>query len=69
LLKGTEGRGVGGCGVHLSLWIYQEYTFTHRSACRTPAKRGQEYLTTGKEYIEPCKTHQRSCPELLEWEH
>ena len=26
------------------------------SACRTPAESGQEYLTSGKEYIEPCKT-------------
>ena len=26
-------------------------TFTHRQACRTPAESGQEYLTTGKEYI------------------
>ena len=36
--------------------IRQEYTFRHRSACRTPAESGQEYLTGGKEYIEPCKT-------------
>ena len=36
--------------------IHQEYTFRHRSACRTPAESGQEYLTGGKEYIEPCKT-------------
>ena len=28
----------------------------HRSACRTPAKSGQEDRTSGKEYIEPCKT-------------
>ena len=27
----------------------------HRSAFRTPAEGGQEYLTSGKEYIEPCK--------------
>ena len=33
-----DGRGVGGCGVHLSPWIHQEYTFRHRSACRTPAE-------------------------------
>jgi len=50
------GGGVGGCGVHLSLWINQEYTFRHRSACKIPAENGQEYLTSGKEYIEPCKT-------------
>ena len=52
-----DGRGVSGCGVHLSPWIHQEYTFRHRSACRTPAESRQEYLTRGKEYIEPCKTH------------
>ena len=26
------------------------------SACRTPAESGQEYLTSGKEYTEPCNT-------------
>ena len=51
-----DGRGVGRCGVHLSPQIHQEYTFRHRSACRTPAERGQEYLTRGKEYRETCKT-------------
>ena len=49
------GRGVGGCGIHLSPWIHQEYTFRHRTACTTPAENGQEYLTGGQEYIEPCK--------------
>ena len=34
---------------------HQEYTFRHRSACRTPAESRQAYLTSGKEYIEPCK--------------
>ena len=33
-----DGRGVGGRGVHLSPQIHQEYTFGHRSACRTPAE-------------------------------
>ena len=47
-----DGRGVGGRGVHLSPQIHQEYTFRHRSA----AESGQEYLTRGKEYIEPRKT-------------
>ena len=51
-----DGRGVGGPEVHLSAQIHQEYTFRHRSACRTPAESGQEYLTSGKENIEPCKT-------------
>ena len=43
------GRGVGGHGVHLSPRIHQEYTFRHRSACRTPAESRQEYLDSGKE--------------------
>ena len=47
-LREQDGRGVGGCGVHFSPQIHQEYTFRHRSACRTPAERGQEYLTSGK---------------------
>ena len=50
-----DGGGVGGHGVHLSPRIHQEYTFRHRRACRTPANSGQEDLTSGKEYIEPCK--------------
>ena len=53
-----DGRGGGGCGVHLSPRIHQEDTFRHRSACRTPAESGQEYLTSRKEYIDPCKTWQ-----------
>ena len=51
-----DGREVGGCGVHLSPWIHQEYTFRHRSACRTPAESRQEYLTSGKGYKESRKT-------------
>ena len=51
------GGEVGGRGVvHLSSWIHQEYTFRHRSACRTPAESGEEYLTSRKEYIDQCKT-------------
>ena len=42
-----DGGGEGGSGVHLSPQIHQEYTFRHRSACRTPAESGQEYLTSG----------------------
>ena len=34
-----DGGGVRGRGVHLCLWIHQEYTFRHRSACRTPAEK------------------------------
>ena len=51
-----DGRGVGGRGGHLSPRIHQEYTFRHRSACRTPAESGQECLTSRKECIEPRKT-------------
>ena len=50
-----DGGRVGGRGAHLSPWTYQEYTFRHRSACRTPAESRQEYLTSGKEYIDPRK--------------
>ena len=35
-----------------------EYTFRLRSACRTPAESGQEYLTSEKEDIDPCKTQE-----------
>ena len=62
-----DGRGVGGHGIHLSPWIHQEYTFRHRSAWRTPADRGQEYLTRGKECIESCKIRFSSvqlCPSV-----
>ena len=56
LVGEQDGRGVGGCGVHLSSQIHQEYTFRHRSAFRTPVESRQEYLNRGKEYMEPCKT-------------
>ena len=55
-IQEQDGGAVGGHGVHLSPWIHQEYTFRNRSACRTPAESGQEYLISGKEYIEPHKT-------------
>ena len=51
-----DGGEVGGRGVHLSPRMHQDYTFRHRSACRAPAESGQEYLSSGKEYIDPCKT-------------
>ena len=41
---------------YISARIHQEYTFRHRSAFRTPAESRQEYLTSGKEYIQPRKT-------------
>ena len=63
-----DGGGVGGHRVHLSPGIHQEYTFRHRSACRTPAESRQEYLTSGKEYIETHK-NSRSSLESLKWEH
>ena len=55
--KGEEqdGGGVRGHGISLSPWIHQEYTFRHRSTCRTPAESGQEYLSSRKEYIDSCK--------------
>ena len=52
-----DGRGIGGCGVHLSPQMHQD-THSDRSACRTPAESGQNLLTTSKEYIEPCITWQ-----------
>ena len=51
-----DGGGVGGHGLHLSRWIYQQYSLRHRSACRIPVESRKEYLTSEKEYIEPCKT-------------
>ena len=51
-----DGGGVGGRGVHPSAWIHLEYTFRHISACRTSAESGEEYLTSGKEYIDPGET-------------
>ena len=33
---------------YISPRIHQEYTFRHRSACRTPAESGQESLTSVK---------------------
>ena len=51
-----DGRGVSGCGIHLSPQIHQEYTFRYRGEGRTPAESEQEYLSSRKECIEPCKT-------------
>ena len=48
-----DGGGVGGPEVHLSPRIHQEYTFWHKSAHGAWAESGQEYLISGKEYIEP----------------
>ena len=53
--KRVGGEG-SGHAVHLSPRVHEEYTFRHTSARRTPAECGQEDLTSGKEYIEPCKT-------------
>ena len=49
-LREQDGGGVGRCGVHLFPQRHQEYNFRHRSAHRTPAESGQEYLTSGKKY-------------------
>ena len=48
--------GAGEHGVNLSPQTHQEYAFRQRSACRTPAESPQEYLTSGKEYVELHKT-------------
>ena len=53
--KEQDGRGVGGCGVHLSPQIHQEHTLINRSPCRTPTKSRLEYLTSRKEYTDPGK--------------
>ena len=37
-----------------------EYTFRHISVRRTPAESRQEYMTSNKEYIEPCKTQDQA---------
>ena len=55
-LEEQDGRRVGWHGVYVSPRIHQEYTFRHRSACRTPAESRQEYLTSGNECIKPTKT-------------
>ena len=56
LVREQEGTEVDGCEVHLYSWIHQEYTFRHRSACKTPTERGWKYLTRGEKYREPRKT-------------
>ena len=56
-LEELDGRRKGGRGVHQSTpQIHQKYTFRHRGACRTLAESRQEYLTSGKEYVEPNRT-------------
>ena len=51
-MREQDGRGVGGCEVYLSPQIHREYTFGHRSACKTPAESRQECLTSYKELYE-----------------
>ena len=41
---------------YICLHGYIRIHLRHRSACRTPDESGQEYLTSGKEYIKPRKT-------------
>ena len=55
-----DGGELAGYVVHLSSWIHHKYTSRHRSACRTPAERGQEYWIRGKEYIQPWKTQDQA---------
>ena len=47
-MRDQDGGGVGGHGVHLSPRIHQEYTFRHRSTCRTPAESGGSTLPVGR---------------------
>ena len=57
LFGDQDGRGIGGHGEHLFPWIHEQYTFRQRSECKTPAESRQENLTSGKEYLDPHKTH------------
>ena len=41
--------------ISLHRYIRNTPVFRHRSACRTPAESRQEYLISGKEYIEHAK--------------
>ena len=41
---------------YISPWKHQEYTLKHRRVIRTLLESREEYLTSGKEYIEPRKT-------------
>ena len=41
---------------YMSLYGNVRNTPSDTTAWRTPAESRQEYLTTSKEYIEPCKT-------------
>ena len=41
---------------YISLHGYIRNTPSETSACKTPAGSRQDYLTSGKEYIEPGKT-------------
>ena len=51
----------------MSLHRYIRNTPSDRSACRTPAESRQEYLTSGKEYIDPQKLGRKK--KLgVEWE-
>ena len=48
LVEIQDGRGVDGCGAHLSPWIHWQYTSRHWRSYRTPAESRQEYLSTRK---------------------
>ena len=41
---------------YISLHRYIRNTTSDTEMHATPAESGQEHLTSGKEYIEPCKT-------------
>ena len=48
---------------YISPRIHQEYTFRHRSACRTPAESGQESLTSVKNIQTHAKLGRMKEPE------
>ena len=54
---------------YISRWIHQECTFRHRSACRTSAESGEEYVMDGTAYAKPHKKELKSSPKALEREH
>ena len=45
---------------YLSFHRYIRNTPSDTSTCRIPIESGQEYLTTGKEYIDPRKTRDQA---------
>ena len=59
------GGEAGGGGELLSPRMHREHLFRCRGSHRAPAEKGQEPLTTQKEYTDPHKTQS----SLLMWKH